>query len=325
MPSTQVKVLVLPVLRRYWLFHAWKEVPPQPPGVKPSWKEAVQAKVMGSFQSQWAKLEAAPHGTFNHKLFKFGQYVMSKVDPSESFLKALPQQADGLEILYPASVASLPERFVRRRLRLLAAAAQPFHASRLRLWIGILLPQLPLIPLPLPNVTIYYTIWRITSNRSAGRGAANLAAALELSSDIQRLNLAQQLLQLQQQGVKLQRGTWAEQLAAEADSLHQQVQLRMASSRSSSSSEHAAAEQQSKQLPLPVFIADKHLEQLVEPAERLLSPLPEAAVLRLAELYDQHHLLEHFRAANRKCLDKNQQQQQQQQPHHHHHHQEQRT
>lgn len=30
--------------------------------------------------------------------------------------------------------------------------------------------QIPLIPLPLPNVTIYFTIWRIISNRSAGKG-----------------------------------------------------------------------------------------------------------------------------------------------------------
>jgi hypothetical protein len=34
---------------------------------------------------------------------RFGQYVLSKVDPSESFLKALPQQADSLDILYPVS------------------------------------------------------------------------------------------------------------------------------------------------------------------------------------------------------------------------------
>uniref|UniRef100_A0A383VAC5 Mitochondrial K+-H+ exchange-related-domain-containing protein n=1 Tax=Tetradesmus obliquus TaxID=3088 RepID=A0A383VAC5_TETOB len=312
MASTQVKVLVLPVLRRYWLFHAWKEVPPQPPGVKPSWRDTVQSKVVASFQSQWTKLEAAPQGTLNHRLFKFGQYVLSKVDPSESFLKALPQQADSLDILYPAS---LPERLVRRRLRLLAAKAQPFHASRFRMWIGILLPQIPLIPLPLPNVTIYYTIWRIASNRSAGRGAASLAAALELASDAQRLKLAQQLRQLQQQGVQLQQGSWAEHLAAEADSLQQQVQQQKAansSSSSSSSREQPAEEQQPRQLPLPVFIPDKHLDQLVEPAERLLSPLPESAVLRLAELYDQHHLMEHYRAANRKCLDEQQQPQQQQ-------------
>jgi hypothetical protein len=30
--------------------------------------------------------------------------------------------------------------------------------------------QIPLIPLPLPNVTIYFTLWRIISNRSAGKG-----------------------------------------------------------------------------------------------------------------------------------------------------------
>lgn len=35
------------------------------------------------------------------------------------------------------------------------------------LWCAV---QIPLIPLPLPNVTIYFTIWRIISNRSAGQG-----------------------------------------------------------------------------------------------------------------------------------------------------------
>jgi uncharacterized membrane protein len=48
-------------------------------------------------------------------------------------------------------------------------------------------------------------------------GAASLAAALEQVSDVQRAKLAQQLRQLQQQGVQLQRGSWAAQLAAEAD------------------------------------------------------------------------------------------------------------
>jgi hypothetical protein len=31
---------------------------------------AVLSQVVASFQSQWTKLEAAPEGTFNHKLFK---------------------------------------------------------------------------------------------------------------------------------------------------------------------------------------------------------------------------------------------------------------
>jgi hypothetical protein len=52
-------------------------------------------------------------------------------------------------------------------------------------------------------------------------------------------------------------------------SLQQQVQQRIAAgSSSSSSSAEATVEQQPKQLPLPVFVPDKHLDQLVEPAER---------------------------------------------------------
>lgn len=47
-------------------------------------------------------------------------------------------QADLLQFSYPSS---LPERLVRRRLRLLAAKAQPFHASRLRVWSLALVPQ----------------------------------------------------------------------------------------------------------------------------------------------------------------------------------------
>jgi hypothetical protein len=41
---------------------------------------------------------------------RIGQYVLSKVDPSESFLKVLPQQAESLDILYPvrANVEQTP-------------------------------------------------------------------------------------------------------------------------------------------------------------------------------------------------------------------------
>lgn len=49
-------------------------------------------------------------------------------------------------------------------------------------------------------------------------GAASLWEALEHLSDVQRLRLAQQLVELQQhQGVKLRPNTWAAQLAAEAN------------------------------------------------------------------------------------------------------------
>lgn len=40
-----VKVLVLPVLRRYWLYHAWREAHPQQQGAKQTLMEGLQAKV----------------------------------------------------------------------------------------------------------------------------------------------------------------------------------------------------------------------------------------------------------------------------------------
>jgi len=47
-------------------------------------------------------------------------------------------------------------------------------------------------------------------------GASSLAAALELCSNLQRLKLAQQLQQLQQEsGLQLKQGSWTQQLVAD--------------------------------------------------------------------------------------------------------------
>lgn len=52
----------------------------------------------------------------------------------------------------------------------------------------------------------------------AAAGAAALCQVLDRLSDVQRLKLAQQLVELQQQqGVQLRPNTWAAQLAADAD------------------------------------------------------------------------------------------------------------
>jgi hypothetical protein len=52
----------------------------------------------------------------------------------------------------------------------------------------------------------------------AAAGAAALCQVLDRLSDVQRLKLAQQLVELQQQqGVQLRPNKWAAQLAADAD------------------------------------------------------------------------------------------------------------
>lgn len=71
--------------------------------------------------------------------------------------------------------------------------------------------------LPLPNVTIYYSVWRIWSHRSAGGGSRALLAALEASSDVQRYELALRLQRLQAQGVEFKQGEWPERMVADID------------------------------------------------------------------------------------------------------------
>jgi len=81
--STAVRVLVLPLFKRYWLWHAWKEAAPASSGPPKPWREggSVHEKLKllaGSVQrwgskqgeQQWHKLATAPEGTLNHRLFR---------------------------------------------------------------------------------------------------------------------------------------------------------------------------------------------------------------------------------------------------------------
>jgi hypothetical protein len=108
-----------------------------------------------------------------------------------------PQQqqqpdAASFEILHPAS---LDARLVRRLLRRLCAKREPEHRRGALLWAAALIPQAPLSILPLPNVTIYYTLWRLYMHASAFVGARALLAALDRLSARQR---AAMLMQQQQ-------------------------------------------------------------------------------------------------------------------------------
>ena len=80
--GTTVRVLVLPVFKRYWLWHAWKEAPVSTAPEKP-WQEGHDLRekfslLLGSIQrwgskqgeQQWHKLATAPEGSFNHRLFR---------------------------------------------------------------------------------------------------------------------------------------------------------------------------------------------------------------------------------------------------------------
>ena len=72
---------------------------------------------------------------------RFGQYVLSKVDPSESFLKALPQQADSLDILYPVSALTKS-----KETAYLGSLIAPARGTRSHLLLDCVITTLPNVP-----------------------------------------------------------------------------------------------------------------------------------------------------------------------------------
>ncbi|GBF88045.1 hypothetical protein Rsub_00757 [Raphidocelis subcapitata] len=337
MAAAKTEVLVLPILRRAWLQHVCRAdasaAPPPAPWTSGSTlgdkarllAAAAQRWGAAKVDQQWHTIQTAPEGSMNGRLYRLAQWVLRRVDPDESFLKDLPSAPGALvEFRHPTSV---PERLLRRRLRLLSRARAPLHQKRTWYWAAAILPQVPLAVLPLPNVPIYYSLWRVWSHYCAGKGARALQASLEVASDAQRRELAARLAALQASGqVALRPGEWPARLVAElapasAESSGSAAGDAAVGSGSGGSATGDAAgsgsggggggsgqqeqrghQQQAPRAPL--FLADGWLEEVVDPAARQSSALPESAIAKIIERWRQDHLMEHYRAAERRCLDK---------------------
>jgi hypothetical protein len=191
--------------------------------------------------------------------------------------------------------------------------------------------------LPLPNVPVYYSMWRAWSHHSARKGAAALLEALDAASDAQRRALAARLAAAQAGGaVALRPGEWPARLVVEygpgsagggggsggstsssggagsgggsasssADGSSPSASSSVDGGSASSEPAAAAAVLGAGGRPLPVFVADGWLEEVVAPAARASTPLSEEQVKQVMARWKQDHLLEHFRAAEKRCLPK---------------------
>jgi hypothetical protein len=216
MVRSKIEALVLPIFRRYWLWTAVE----RPNGATTAlnlerinrtrshagernvtledkfqrfgqrWASRAQARLM----AEWNKLENAKEGTFRNYGYRLAQAVLSREDPQESFLKSVPTGAAQVEIKYPSS---FEERLVRRRLRLLAHQGHKRHRLRFVLWIFALIPQLPLMLTPLPNITVYYTAYRVFSHYRAFQGSKALERGFAALDTAQLGALRDQLLRVQ--------------------------------------------------------------------------------------------------------------------------------
>ncbi|KAK9060546.1 hypothetical protein SSX86_021250 [Deinandra increscens subsp. villosa] len=125
----------------------------------------------------WSGLEKAPPGSFKNKIHSLGLRLLSRVKPSEIFLKSIPKQLTGVEVVFPSS---LNARLVRRRLRHIALSGTIVHKNYFYGSITLLPATSAFAVLPLPNVPFFWMLFRTYSHWRALKGSEKL---LELVSD----------------------------------------------------------------------------------------------------------------------------------------------
>nr|XP_043625279.1 uncharacterized protein LOC122596719 [Erigeron canadensis] len=125
----------------------------------------------------WSGLEKAPPGSFKSKIHSLGLKLLSRVKPSEIFLKSIPKQLTGVEVVFPSS---LNPRLVRRRLRHMALRGTIVHKNYFYGSVTLLPVTSAFAVLPLPNVPFFWMLFRTYSHWRALKGSEKL---LELVSD----------------------------------------------------------------------------------------------------------------------------------------------
>ncbi|KAL5160715.1 hypothetical protein HKD37_07G018156 [Glycine soja] len=84
--------------------------------------------IANKMNNAWIGLEKAPEGSFKNKIHGLGLRLLSRVKPSEIFLKSISKEITSVEIIYPSS---LNAQLVRRRLRHIAVRGAVIHRNYL--------------------------------------------------------------------------------------------------------------------------------------------------------------------------------------------------
>lgn len=211
---------------QFWLWNAWS---PSERGMSPGnlrrWRDGfnledkmeimnqnLSNKMYQKFITEWRKLEAAPQSSIKGKWYKFIKLVLSRENPRESFLKSVPTDGGILDVLYPDI---FPEKLVRRRLRLIARQGKAAHRKGLILWSLAFIPQMPLMLTPLPNISVYYTLYRIWSHSRALKGSFVLDHGFSALDAVQLVQLRETLVEYQKStGIVYEVDSWPHKLVS---------------------------------------------------------------------------------------------------------------
>ncbi|PIA50477.1 hypothetical protein AQUCO_01300898v1 [Aquilegia coerulea] len=119
----------------------------------------------------WTGLENAPQGSVKNKIHSVGLFLLSRVKPSEIFLKSISKDITNVEVTYPTS---LDPRLVRRRLRHIAMRGTVIHRKYFYGSVTLLPFTSALAVLPLPNVPFFWMLFRTYSHWRALKGSERL-------------------------------------------------------------------------------------------------------------------------------------------------------
>ncbi|KNA12624.1 hypothetical protein SOVF_124030 [Spinacia oleracea] len=139
--------------------------------------ELVVDFVSHKMNTAWSGLEKAPQGSFKNKIHGVGLWLLSRVKPSELFLKSISKEVAGVEVTYPTSVNA---RLIRRRLRHIAMSGSIIHKKYLYASAALLPVTTVFMVLPLPNIPFFWMLFRTYSHWRAWQGSEKL---LQLVSD----------------------------------------------------------------------------------------------------------------------------------------------
>ncbi|XP_050230840.1 uncharacterized protein C23H3.12c [Mercurialis annua] len=192
----RAKLIVFPIKGRNWCFS--RSIDPTvaeaasayTPNTLPElWKNisssnssSHNAELLIDFMSNkmnkaWMGFEKAPQGSVKNRIHGLGFKLLSRVKPSEIFLKSISKEVTHVEVTYPYS---LNARLVRRRLRHIAMSGSIIHKRYLYGSVAILPLTSAFMVLPLPNIPFFWVLFRAYSHWRALQGSEKL---LQLVSD----------------------------------------------------------------------------------------------------------------------------------------------
>ncbi|XP_071741984.1 uncharacterized protein [Rutidosis leptorrhynchoides] len=200
----RARLLVFPIKGRNWCFirsidratsqsqssqtpstfkHLWQQISSSSHKATAANVELCIDFAANKMNKAWSGLEKAPEGSFKNKIHSLGLKLLSRVKPSEIFLKSIPKQLSSVEVVFPVS---LNARLVRRRLRHIAMRGTIIHKNYFYGSVTLLPVTSAFAVLPLPNVPFFWILFRTYSHWRALKGSEKL---LELVSDSsKRLN-----------------------------------------------------------------------------------------------------------------------------------------